>query len=134
MWNQCLYRQNFTLLTLFLELMTKYKETCCVNTSRKFAELSEPLKLTKLCFNAGFSQNIEKGQFFIRLDDDALDDMKGSCGEFSLPRSEESSRVRAWIRGNTQIGPVLNVKDCYHQGRHGVEVMIESLFRDRTVS
>ena len=30
--------------------------------------------------------------------------------------------------------PVLDVKVCYHQGRYGVEIMIESLVRDRTVS
>ena len=35
---------------------------------------------------------------------------------------------------NTKIGPVLDVKVCYHQGRYSVEIMIESLFRDRTVS
>ena len=59
--------------------------------------------------------------------------MKGSCREYTLPRSEESSRVGGWIRGNTMIGRVLDVKVCYH-GRYGVEMMIESLFRDRTVS
>ena len=32
------------------------------------------------------------------------------------------------------IGPVLDVKVCFYQGRYGVEIMIESLFRDRTVS
>ena len=42
--------------------------------------------------------------------------------------------MRGWIRGNTKIGPVLDVKVCYHKGRYGVEIMIESLFRDRTVS
>ena len=42
--------------------------------------------------------------------------------------------MRGWIRGNTKIGPVLDVKACHHQGRNGVEIMIESLFRDRTVS
>ena len=42
--------------------------------------------------------------------------------------------MRGWNRGNTKIGPVLDVKVCYHQGRYGVEIMIESLFRDRTVS
>ena len=26
------------------------------------------------------------------------------------------------------------MKVCYHQERHGVEIMIESLFRDRTIS
>ena len=30
--------------------------------------------------------------------------------------------------------PSPGVKVCYHQGRYGVEIMIESLFRDRTVS
>ena len=99
----------------------------------QFAELPEQLKLAKHCSNAGFSKNIEKGQFFIAHDDDALDEMKGSCREYTLLRSEGSSRVRGWIRGSTKIGLVLDVKVC-HQGRHGVEIMIESLFRDRTVS
>ena len=60
--------------------------------------------------------------------------MKTSCRQYTLLRSVETSRVRGWIRGNTKIGPVLDVKVCYHQGRYGVEIMIESLFRDRTVS
>ena len=38
------------------------------------------------------------------------------------------------MRGNTKIGPVLDVKVCYHQGCYGVEIMIESLFPNRTVS
>ena len=79
-------------------------------------------------------RTLRKGQFFIALDDDAFDDLKGSCREYTLPRSEESSHVRGWIRGNTKIGPVLDVKVCYHQGRYGVEITIESSFRDRTVS
>ena len=52
---------------------------------QKFAELPEQEKLTKLCSNAGFSKNIEKGHFFITRDDDALNDMKGSCREYTLP-------------------------------------------------
>ena len=39
---------------------------------QKFAELPETQKLTKLCSNAGFSKNIEKGQFFITLDEKDL--------------------------------------------------------------
>ena len=110
------------------------RENLLCEYEQKFEEVVEQQKLTKLCSNAGFSKNIEKGQFFITLDDDALDDMKGSCGEYTLLRSEESSHVRGWIRGNRKIGPVLDVKVCYHQRRHGVEIMIEPLFRDRTVS
>ena len=60
--------------------------------------------------------------------------MKGSWREYTLPRSEESSYVRGWIPGNTKIGLVLDGKVCYHQGRYGVEITIESLFRYRTVS
>ena len=83
---------------------------------QKFAELFEQQKLTKLC---------EKGQLFIPLDDEALDDMKGSCREYTLLRREETFHVRGWIRGNPKIGPVLDVKVSYHQGRYGVEIMIE---------
>ena len=42
--------------------------------------------------------------------------------------------MKGWIRGNTKICPVLEVKVCYHKGRYGVEIRIESLFRDRTCS
>ena len=60
--------------------------------------------------------------------------MKNLCREKTLLRSEEASRVRFCILGNTKIGPVLDVKVCFHQGRYGIEIMVESLFRDRTVS
>ena len=113
--------------------MPKYKETCCVNKSRNAQNILKE-KSTKLCSHAGFSKNIEKGQFFETFDDDAPDNMKGSCREHTSPRSEESSRVRGWIRGHAKIGPVLDVNVCYHPGRYGVEIMIESLFRDRNVS
>ena len=93
---------------------------------QKFADLPEQEKLTKLCSNAGFSN--EKGQFFITLDDDTLDKLMGSCREFSLPRSDQSSQVKGWIRGNTKIGPVLEVTVCHHQGRYGVEIKIEPIF------
>ena len=89
---------------------------------KKFEQLPEDQKLSKLCSGAGLSKNIDKGQFFITLGDDAPDDMKGSCREYTSPRSEESSHVRGWIRANTKIGQVLDVKVCYHQGRSGVEI------------
>ena len=63
-----------------------------------------------------------------------FDDLKGSRRENTLPRSDESSQVREWIRGNTKIGPALGVAVSHHQGHHGIEIKIESLFRDRTCS
>ena len=47
---------------------------------------------------------------------------------------EKASRARGWIIGNTKIGPVLDVKVCLHQERYGIEILIESLFRDGTAS
>ena len=125
-WNQWLYQQYLLLLTLFLRLMREYEQ--------KIAELPEQQKLTKLCSNAVFSKNVEKGQFSMTLDEERLDDMSTLCRQYTLPQSDESSQLKGWILGNTKIGPVLDVKVCYHQGRYGVEIMIESLFRDRTVS
>ena len=43
-------------------------------------------------------------------------------------------RATGWIIGNMKIGPVLDVKVCLHQERYGVEILIESLFRDGTAS
>ena len=79
---------------------------------QKFADLVEQEKLTKLSSNAGFSKNIEKGQFFITFDDDTFDKLMESCREFILSRSDESSQVKRWIFRNTKIGPVLDVVVC----------------------
>ena len=96
----------------------------------KFEQLPEDQKLSKLCCDAGL-KILEKGQFYITLDEE---EMKNLCRESTLPRSEEASRVRGWILGNTKVGPVLDVKVCLHQRCYGFEIIIESLFRDRTVS
>ena len=76
---------------------------------------------------------VEEGQFFIALDEEeGPDEMKNLCREYTFPRSEEASRVRGWILGNTKIGPVLDVKVCLHQKRYGIEIMVESLLRDNS--
>ena len=101
---------------------------------QKFTDLPERLQLTKLCSNAGLAKTVDKGQYLTTLVDTELDRLKRSCREYTLPRSDQSSQVKGWIRGNTKIGPVLDVMVCYHQGRYGVEIMIETLFGDRACS
>ena len=60
---------------------------------QQFADLHEQEKLTKLRSNAGFSKNIEEGQFFITLDDNTLDKLMGSC-----PLSSSGAcRLLRWI-------------------------------------
>ena len=46
-----------------------------------------------------------------------------------LPRDEKSV-PRGWIRGNTRIGPVLEVTTSYLQSKHGVDIRIESVNKD----
>ena len=42
---------------------------------------------------------------------------------------EEISDPKGWIRGNTKIGPVLEVTTCCPQGKYEVEIKIMSLRR-----
>ena len=99
----------------------------------KFEQLPAVQKLSKLCSDTGL-KIVEKGQFFITLDEEeeGPDEMKNLCREYTLLRSEEASRVRGWILGNTKIGLVLDVKVCFHRKSYGI--VVESLFRNRTVS
>ena len=50
-----------------------------------------------------------------------------TCREYTLPRDDISNDPKDWIRGNTKIGPVLEVTTSYLQGKHGVEMRIESV-------
>ena len=40
-------------------------------------------------------------------------------------KNEKSTDPKGWIRGNTKIGPVLEVTTSYLQGKHGVEIRID---------
>ena len=54
--------------------------------------------------------------------------------EYTLPRDENSSEPKGWIRRNTKIGPVLEVTTCYLQSIYGVEIRIESMNKDHSHS
>ena len=57
-----------------------------------------------------------------------------ACREYTLPRDEKSSDPEGWIRGNTKIGPVLEVTTSYLQFEYGVEIRIESVNKDNSHS
>ena len=52
-------------------------------------------------------KTVVKAQYITTLDDTELDRLKGSCRECTMPRSDHSSQVKGWIRGNTKIGQFL---------------------------
>ena len=65
---------------------------------------------SKLCSDDGL-KIVDKGQIFVTHEE-------GPDG---------------WVLGNTNIGPVLDVKVCFHRKRYGIEIMVESMFRDNSV-
>ena len=57
-----------------------------------------------------------------------------ACREYTLPRDEGASEPKGWIRGNTKIGPVLEVVTCCLHGKYGVEIRIMSMNKDNSHS
>ena len=51
-----------------------------------------------------------------------------------MPRNDKMTRAKGWILKNTRIGPVLDVKVCRREDRYSIEVLVQSLFQDRTAS
>ena len=104
------------------------------NYEHKFANLPYHLRLTKLCSNVGITKTVARKQCSTTLDHAELDKLGGSCRVYTLPRDDELSQIKGWIRGNTNIGPALKVAVSHHQGRYGIEIMIQSLLDDGTCS
>ena len=100
---------------------------------RKFEQVPEDQKLSKLCSDAGL-KHVERGKYFYTLETLERQQMQHLCRECTMPRNEKGTRVRGWIRKNTRIRPVLNIKVCYRDDRYRIEVQIPSLFQDHTVS
>ena len=76
---------------------------------RKFDQLSEDQKLSKLCSDAGLKV-VETGQYFCILDTQEGQQMEHLCREYTMPSMKGRTRIRGWILKNTRIGPVFNLK------------------------
>ena len=112
----------------------KLQGNLLLNYERILEQLSDHQKLPKLCSDAGL-KSVEQGQFFITLDaEKGPNEMKNLCREDTQSRNEKASRAKGWRKGNRKICPVMDAKVCLHQERYGIEILIESLFRDGTAS
>ena len=98
--------------------------------------LSKEEQLIKLCEDAGFVKTVAPAQFFITRDAGEFSEFDGhvGCRDCTLPRDEESSTPKRWIRENTKISPVLEVTTNYHHGKPGIEIGIASLSGDESHS
>ena len=88
-------------------------------------------QLTKLCSNACHAKTVEKTAGF---HDTGWH--RTWQTERSMSRVHPASKwsiISSEIFGKTKIGPVLDIV-CFRQGRYGVEIMIWSLFGEKTCS
>ena len=101
----------------------------------RIEKLSQQDKLSKFCMDAGFLNVVEIGQYFMTKDTAEFSQFTDAvaCREYTLPRDEDSSEPKGWIRGNAKIGPVLEVATCCLHGKYGVEFRISSVNRDNTL-
>ena len=53
---------------------------------------------------------VEREQYFQTLETEEGQQMQHLCREYTLPRNDEGTRVRVWIRSKTRIGLGLNIK------------------------
>ena len=106
------------------DLLQKYQQ--------RVDKLSQQNRVIKFGTDAGFLTTVDVGQFFMTEDTEEFSQFTNSvaCREYFLPRDEKSSDPKGWIRGNTKIGPVLEVTTSNLQGKYGVEIRIESINKD----
>ena len=88
-------------------ILQKYKE--------RVGKLPQQDRLIKICTDAGFLKTVGVGQYFMTKDTDEFSQFTElvKCREYTLPRDEKSTDPKGWIRGNTKIGPVLEVTTRY---------------------
>ena len=86
------------------DLLQKYRE--------RVDKLSQQNRVIKNCIDAGFLTTVEVGQYFMTKDTEEFSQFTDSVArrKYTLPRDEKSSDPKGWVRGNTIIGPVLEVR------------------------
>ena len=116
--------------------MILHKKIYCKSTKERVERLSQQNRVIKICIDAGFLTTVAVGQYFMTKDTEEFSQFTESvaCREYTLPRDEETSDPKGWIRGNTKIGPVLEVTTRYLQGEYGVQIRIESMNKDNSHS
>ena len=103
------------------DLLQKYQE--------RVGRISQQNRVIKICTDTRFLKTVEVGQYFMTKDTEEFSQFTESvaCREYTLPRDEKTTDPKVWIRGNTKIGPVLEVPTCCLHGKYGVEIRIESV-------
>ena len=109
-------------------LLPKHKE--------RVEKLPQPDQLIKMCTDARFLKTVDVGQYFMTEHTDEFLQFAAAvtCREYTLARDDKSTDPKSWIQRNTKIGTVWEVTTSYLQGKHGVEIRIESVNNDNSDS
>ena len=112
------------------------KDLLLQQNGERIEKLSQQDRLSKFCMDAGFLNVVEIGQYFMTKDTAEFSQFTNAvdCREYKLPRDEEASEPKGWVRGNTKIGPVLEVATSCLHGKYGVEIRIMSMNEDNSHS
>ena len=112
------------------------KDLLLQQNGERIEKWSQQDRVSKFCTDAGFLTAAKNGQFFLSKDAEEFAQFTDSvaCREYILPRDEDSSEPKGWIKRNTKIGPVLEVATCCLQGKYGVEIRIMSMNKDNSHS
>ena len=107
------------------DLLQKYQE--------RVERISQQNRVIKICSDAGFLTTVEVGQYFMTKDTEEFSQFTEpvACRQYTLPRDEKSSDPKVWIRGNTKIGPVLEVRTTYLQSN--MEWKLELNMKTKTI-
>ena len=83
-----------------------HKEFLLQRYRERIEKLSQRDRLSKFCTDAGFLKTVEIGQYFMTKDTEEFSQCTDSvaCREYTLPRDEDSSEPKGWIKRDTKIG------------------------------
>ena len=78
---------------------------------------------------------VEVGQYFMTKDTGDFRQFRSvACREYTLPRDDQTSQPKGWIRGNLRNGPVLEVTTSFQYFKYGIEIRIGSVNQDNSHS
>ena len=93
---------------------------------QRFKGLDPEAQVRRIYESAGLMRRVSVKMRYRTIEHvkDGFGNRTGSCREYTLPREDQNSGVELWIEGNTEIGPVFEVRRFCHLHVCGIESLI----------
>ena len=110
------------------DLLQKYHE--------RVEGLSQQDRVIKFCTDAGFLTTVQVGQYVMTKETEKFSQFTDSvaCREYTLPRDENSSEPKGWIRGNTKMDPHRRSQPVACKVNMEIKIRIMSMNKDNSHS